>query len=50
MTVLVDTDVFTARMRGSPLASLYNKHLLGERLAVAPQTVAEALYGALKAG
>lgn len=51
MTVLVDTNVFTARLRPrSPLNELYSKHLVGQRLAVAPQTVAEARYGALKAG
>jgi predicted nucleic acid-binding protein len=50
-TVLVDTNVFTARLRErSPLASQYAKHLFGQRIAVAPQTVAEARYGALSAG
>jgi predicted nucleic acid-binding protein len=49
--VLVDTNVFTARLRErSPLASRYAKHLVGRRLAVSPQTVAEARYGALKGG
>ena len=49
-TVLVDTNVFTARLReNSPLASGYAKHLFGQRIAVAPQTVAEARYGALSA-
>jgi hypothetical protein len=51
VTVLVDTNVFTARLRPrSPLNVQYSKHLVGQRLAVAPQTVAEARYGALKAG
>jgi predicted nucleic acid-binding protein len=51
VTVLVDTNVFTARLRpGSPLLLLYSKHLVGQRLAVAPQTVAEARYGAFVAG
>ena len=50
-TVLVDTNVFTARLRErSPLATSYAKHLFGQRIAVAPQTVAEARYGALSAG
>ena len=49
MTVL--TNVFTASLRPrSPLIALYVKHLLGQRLAIAPQTFAEARYGALKAG
>jgi hypothetical protein len=49
-TVLVDTNVFTARLRErSPLATSYAKHLFGQRIAVAPQTVAEARYGALSA-
>jgi hypothetical protein len=51
VTVLVDTNVFTARLRPrSPLNVQYAKHLVGQRLAVAPQTVAEARYGSLKAG
>ena len=50
-TVLVDTNVLTARMRErSPLATSYAKHLFGQRIAVAPQSVAEARYGALSAG
>jgi predicted nucleic acid-binding protein len=50
-TVLVDTNVFTARLRErSPLATSYAKHLFGQRIALAPQTVAEARYGALSAG
>ena len=49
-TVLVDTNVFTARLRErSPLATNYAKHLFGQRIALAPQTVAEARYGALSA-
>lgn len=50
--VVVDTNVFTAWLRGSrsPLAVQYAKHLVGQQLAVSPQTVAEARYGALKAG
>jgi predicted nucleic acid-binding protein len=49
--VLVDTNVFSARLREhSPLASTYAKHLFGQRIAVAPQTLAEVKYGALKAG
>jgi hypothetical protein len=34
----------------SPLATSYAKHLFGQRIAVAPQTVAEARNGALSAG
>jgi predicted nucleic acid-binding protein len=49
-SVLLDTNVFTARLHEkSPLASLYAKHLFGQRLLVTPQTLAEARYGALKA-
>jgi predicted nucleic acid-binding protein len=49
-SVLLDTNVFTARLReSSPLASLYAKHVFGQRLLVTPQTLAEARYGALKA-
>ncbi len=48
--VVVDTNVFTARLRKDrPLEVQYTKHTLGRRVAVAPQTVAEARYGALKA-
>jgi predicted nucleic acid-binding protein len=50
-SVVVDTNVFTARLRrDSGLASQYAKHLAGELIAVTPQTVAEARYGALKSG
>lgn len=49
-TVLVDTNVFTARLRKDrPLEAHYAKHTVGKRIAVAPQTVAEARYGALTA-
>jgi hypothetical protein len=48
-TVLVDTNVFTARLQKRPqLAARYAKHVFGQRVAVSPQTVAEARYGALK--
>jgi predicted nucleic acid-binding protein len=48
-TVLVDTNVFTARLQKRPqLAAQYAKHVFGQRVAVSPQTVAEARYGALK--
>jgi hypothetical protein len=51
VTVLVDTNGSTARLRErSPLATSYAKHLFGQRIALAPQTVAEARYGALSAG
>jgi predicted nucleic acid-binding protein len=49
--VVVDTNVFTARLRrDSGLTAQYTKHLAGELIAVAPQSVAEARYGALKSG
>jgi predicted nucleic acid-binding protein len=47
--IAVDTNVFTARLRrDSDLSGVYAKHVLGHTVAVAPQTVAEARYGALK--
>ncbi len=50
-TVLVDTNVFTAPLRDDrPLQAQYRKHTFGQRIAVAPQTVAEARYGALVGG
>lgn len=50
-TVVVDTNVFTAPLRkGRPLEGLYAKHTVGRQIAVAPQTIAEARYGALVAG
>lgn len=50
-TVVLDTNVFTARLRQDrPLETLYAKHTAGKRIVVAPQTVAEARYGALAAG
>ncbi|NDL60970.1 PIN domain-containing protein [Phytoactinopolyspora mesophila] len=50
-TVLLDTNVFTAWLRPrSPLVKLYGRHVYGNRLAVAQQTVAEARYGAVVAG
>ena len=50
--VLVDTNVFTAQLRGSrsPLAASYAKHTVGRLIVVTPQTVAEARYGSLVAG
>jgi predicted nucleic acid-binding protein len=49
-SVLLDTNVFTSRLREeSPLATIYGKHIVGRRLLVTPQTLAEARYGALKA-
>lgn len=50
--VLVDTNVFTASLRGtlSPLEAQYAKHTVGRSIVVTPQTVAEARYGALIAG
>ena len=49
--ILLDTNVFTAQLRiRSPLLQLYKPHLAGARIAVTTQTVAEARYGALRAG
>jgi predicted nucleic acid-binding protein len=49
--VLVDTNVFTARLRNDRrLERQYGKHTAGKRVVVTPQTVAEARYGALAAG
>lgn len=49
--VLLDTNVFTAQLsRRSPLLGAYARHLIGARIVVTPQTVAEARYGALRAG
>lgn len=48
--VLVDTNVFSAPLRPtSPLVDAYRRHLLGQRLVIATQTVAELRYGALRA-
>lgn len=48
--VVVDTNVFTSELNPrSPISRMYLKHLIGARVAVAPQTVAEARYGALLA-
>lgn len=50
-SVLLDTNVFTARLRHDrPLEAQYAKLAVGRRTAVAPQTLAEARYGALVAG
>jgi predicted nucleic acid-binding protein len=47
--IAVDTNVFTAQLRrDSDLSRLYARHVVGHLVAVAPQTVAEARYGALK--
>jgi predicted nucleic acid-binding protein len=49
-TVLVDTNVFTAPLRKDGLLEAqYANHVFGKRVAVAPQTIAEARYGALRA-
>ena len=50
--VVVDTGVFGASLsrRGSHLASLYARHLTGQVLVLAAQSVAELRYGALLAG
>lgn len=48
--VVLDTNVFTAELNPrSPISRLYLKHLVGAKVAVAAQTVAEARYGALLA-
>ena len=50
VSVVVDTNVFTAGLRmDRALEAQYAKHVVGRRVAVAPQTVAEARYGALSA-
>lgn len=50
-SVVLDTNVFTATLRRERgLSALYARHVVGSRLAITPQTVAEARYGALKAG
>jgi len=51
-SVVADTNVFTASLQGtrSALAAPYVKHTVGRRIVVAPQTVAEARYGALVGG
>lgn len=48
-SVVVDTNVVAARLRrDSSMVAQYAKHLVGKLIAVSPQTVAEARYGALK--
>lgn len=48
--VLLDTNVLSSRLAPrSPLPALYNRHVVGRRVAVAAQTVAEIRYGALAA-
>lgn len=50
-TVLLDTNVFTAWLRPqSPLVPLYGKHVIGRRITVSQQTIAEVRYGAIAAG
>jgi hypothetical protein len=50
-TVLLDTNVFTAWLRPrSSLLTMYGKHVFGQRIAIAQQTVAEVRYGAVAAG
>lgn len=50
-TVLLDTNVFSSRLASrSPLPALYDKHVVGRRIAVAAQTVAEVRFGGLAAG
>jgi len=49
--VLLDTNVLSSRLAPrSPLPALYDRHVVGRRIAVAAQTVAEIRYGALVAG
>ncbi|MGH2844118.1 MAG: PIN domain-containing protein [Solirubrobacteraceae bacterium] len=49
-TVVVDTNVFTASLkRDSGLRDLYAQQLKGQVAGVAPQTVAEARFGAIDA-
>jgi tRNA(fMet)-specific endonuclease VapC len=50
-TICVDTGVLTSSLRvGSPLEERYRPHLTGRRLVIATQVVAEARFGALRAG
>jgi predicted nucleic acid-binding protein len=50
-TIALDTNVFTAQLRKpGQLSELYARHIVGQRVAIAPQTVAEARYGAIRAG
>jgi hypothetical protein len=49
--ICVDTGVLTASLRaGSALEARYRRHLTGRRLVIATQVVAEARFGALRAG
>ncbi len=49
--ICVDTGVLTASLRaGSALEARYRRHLTGRRLVIASQVVAEARFGALRAG
>ena len=49
-TVLLDTNVFAASLKPkSELQELYREHVVGKRIAITPQTVAETRYGALAA-
>ena len=51
VAVCVDTGELTSTLRiGSPLEARYRRHLTGRRLVIATQVVAEARYGALRAG
>lgn len=50
-TVLLDTNVFSAWLRPhSTLIPRYAKHVFGNRVAIAFQTVAEVRFGAITAG
>lgn len=49
--ICVDTGVLTASLRaGAALEARYRRHLTGRRLVIATQVVAEARFGALRAG
>lgn len=52
LAVVVDTVVYGAGLtrRTEPLAMRYARHLVGRRLVLSFQTVAELRYGALRAG
>lgn len=47
---LVDTNIVSFQMKGSPLFAVYEPHLTGFQLAVSFQTVAELWAGAEMAG
>jgi predicted nucleic acid-binding protein len=50
-TICVDTGVLTAALRaGSAFEARYRPHVTGRRIVIATQVVAEARFGAIRAG